>query len=115
MLGLIAGLASSPFFAWGSARALQHYHWKAGISRVVTIFFLTAILSSALGYGVARLVTSPGKISTQAVLGANISSVISDEWACFKNPNSQSCLYFIHLSRHPGTLIHWLVTPHHLG
>jgi hypothetical protein len=96
MWGLIAGLVSYPAFAWAGHRLLQHFDWKPGLLRVLIVFLMATLLSSALGSGVSWVVTPPGQQSTQTVLERRLKNLLADELACFSHPEGAACQSFLH-------------------
>jgi len=83
MWGLIAGLVSYPAFAWTGHRLLQHFDWKPGFSRVLVVFLIATLLSSALGSGVSWILTPPGQQSTQTVLAHKLKIHSRMSWLVF--------------------------------
>ena len=53
MWGIVAGLVSYPVFSWYSKRFLDDQGLESGFTRMLLVFLVATILSSALGYGVS--------------------------------------------------------------
>ncbi len=91
MWGIVAGLVSYPVFSWYSKRFLDDQGLESGFTRMLLVFLVATILSSALGYGVSWLTTPAHTQSTQAALEKKSTVILGKELHCLQNPSSPAC------------------------
>lgn len=91
MWGLVAGIVSYPVFAWYSKHYLGEQGLERGFTRMVLVFLVATILSSALGYGVSWMTSTPQSRNSQAQLQKKGTAVLADELECARDPASAVC------------------------
>ena len=91
MWGIVAGLVSYPVFSWYSKRFLDDQGLESGFTRLLLVFLVATILSSALGYGVSWLTTPSHTRSTQAGQEKKSTAILGKEISCLQNPSSSAC------------------------
>lgn len=91
MWGLVAGIVSYPVFAWYSRRFLDEQGLESGFTRMMFVFLVATILSSAVGYAVSWVATPAHKQSTSAAISKNGTKILGQELQCLHNPASASC------------------------
>jgi cytochrome c-type biogenesis protein CcmH/NrfF len=91
MWGLVAGTVSYPVFAWYSRRYLDEQGLERGFTRMVLVFLVATLLSSALGYGVSWMTSTPQSRSSQAQLQKKGTAMLANELKCAQDPASAVC------------------------
>ena len=91
MWGLVAGTVSYPLFAWYSRRYLDEQGLERGFTRMMLVFLVATLLSSALGYGVSWVTSTPRSRGSQVQLQKAGTAVLDDEWKCIRNPSGAAC------------------------
>ncbi len=88
MWGLVAGAVSYPAFAWYSRRFLDAQGLERGFTRMILVFLVATLLSSALGYGVSWMTSTPQSRDRQAQLQETSMAVLNH---CLRNPAGAAC------------------------
>ncbi|WP_297469134.1 hypothetical protein [Acidithiobacillus sp.] len=91
MWGLVAGTVSYPLFAWYSRRYFDEQGLERGFTRMMLVFLMATLLSSALGYGVSWVTSTPRSRSSQVQLQKAGTAVLDDELKCARNPSGAAC------------------------
>ncbi|MCE5394077.1 MAG: hypothetical protein JJ693_05740 [Acidithiobacillus sp.] len=91
MWGLLAGLVSYFPFARLCHNYLDDRGMPPGFSRKLLVFLLASALSSAVGYGVSALFTSPEKAQQDAEVQKKTMALLGNTLQCLQQPNNPRC------------------------
>jgi len=91
MWGLVAGVLSYFPAAWYGHRFLENQGMEPGFVRKISVFLFASIVSSALGYGVSVLTTSPSQRHQEASLQQQALSVLGNAARCTQDPDRSQC------------------------
>ncbi|MCE5360459.1 hypothetical protein [Candidatus Igneacidithiobacillus taiwanensis] len=91
MWGLVAGIVSYFPFAWYGHRYLDEHGMPPGFSRKLLVFLIASVLSTAVGFGVSRLSSSPQHAAAQAQLQQKTKQLLSSSLHCLNDPAQPQC------------------------
>ncbi|MGC9238494.1 MAG: hypothetical protein ACP5D5_02405 [Acidithiobacillus sp.] len=91
MWGLVVGVVSYFPAAWYGHRFLEDQGMEAGFTRKLSVFLFASVVSTALGYGVSLITTSPAHRREEAGLQHQALQILGSAARCAQDPTLPQC------------------------
>ncbi|MGK9450382.1 hypothetical protein ACSSZE_03815 [Acidithiobacillus caldus] len=91
MWGLLVGVVSYFPAAWYGHRFLEGQGMEPGFTRKLSVFLFASIVSTALGYGVSLVTSSPAHRHAEADLQRQTLQLLGSAARCTQDPSLPQC------------------------